>query len=289
MSHKLSTTIKHIRRSPYQSIAAVFMTTITFFIVSVFALVVLGAHSMLAFFESRPQVTVFFKDEAITVNVDTLKNNITKVVMVEDMRYLSKDDALAIYRQQNSDNPLLLEMVTADILPASLEVSAKNVTDLETIAQIMQKDPLVEEVVFQKDVIDTLKKWVSGVRLAGIILSSLLIFASLTTIVMILGLKFTARKTEINTLSLLGATSWYIRGPFVAEGIIYAVSGALLGWGLSYLVLLYLTPNIVTFLAEIAILPVPAWIMLAGLGGQILLACLIGALASFIATRRYGR
>ncbi len=284
-----NTVFKHIRRSPYQSIAAVFMTTITFFIVSVFALVVLGAHSMLTFFESRPQVTAFFKDEAVTANVDSLKNNITRTVQVEDMRYLSKDDALAIYRQQNSDNPLLLEMVTADILPASLEVSAKNVTNLETIATIMQKDPLVEEVVFQKDVIDTLKKWVSGVRIAGIILSGLLIFASLTTIVMILGLKFTARKTEINTLSLLGATSWYIRGPFVAEGIIYAVSGALLGWGLSYLVLLYLTPNLVTFLAEIAILPVPVWVMLAGLGGQILLACLIGALASFIATRRYGR
>ena len=284
-----NTVFKHIRRSPYQSIAAVFMTTITFFIVSVFALVVLGAHSMLTFFESRPQVTAFFKDEAVTANVDSLKNNIKGTVVVEDMRYLSKDDALAIYQQQNSDNPLLLEMVTADILPASLEVSAKNVTNLETIASIMQKDPLVEEVVFQKDVIDTLKKWVSGVRIAGIILSGLLIFASLTTIVMILGLKFTARKTEINTLSLLGATSWYIRGPFVAEGIIYAVSGALLGWGLSYLVLLYLTPNLVTFLAEIAILPVPVWVMLAGLGGQILLACLIGALASFIATRRYGR
>lgn len=284
-----NTVFKHIRRSPYQSIAAIFMTTITFFIVSVFALVVLGAHSMLAFFESRPQVTAFFKDEAITANVDSLKNNIKGTVVVEDMRYLSKDDALAIYRQQNSDNPLLLEMVTADILPASLEVSAKNVTDLETIAGVMQKDPLVEEVVFQKDVIDTLKKWVSGVRTAGIILSGLLIFASLTTIIMILGLKFTARKTEINTLSLLGATSWYIRGPFVAEGIIYAVSGALLGWGFSYLVLLYLTPNLVTFLAEIAILPVPVWVMLAGLGGQILLACLIGALASFIATRRYGR
>jgi len=269
--------------------AAIFMTTVTFYIVSIFALVVLGAHSMLGYFESRPQVTAFFKDTVLDSDISALKHNVESAVTVQDTRYISKDDALEIYRNQNSNNPLLLEMVTADILPASLEVSAKNVADLETIAGIMQKDAQVEEVVFQKDVIDTLRKWVGGVRLGGIVLSSLLIFASLTTIVVILGLKFTARKTEINTLSLLGATSWYIRGPSVAEGIIYAVSGALLGWGLSYLVLLYLTPNIVTFLAEIVILPVPVWVMLAGLGGQILLACLIGALASFIATRRYGR
>ncbi len=184
---------------------------------------------------------------------------------------------------------MLLEMVTADILPASLEVSAKNAKDLESIAAVMQKAPAVEEVVFQKDVIDTLRKWVSGIRISGIILSGLLIFASLTTIVVILGIKFTSRRNEIKTLSLLGATSWYIRGPFVSEGIIYAVVGSLIGWGLSYLTLLYLTPNIVGFLQDITILPVPVWVMFALLGAEIFLATTIGALASLIATRRYGR
>lgn len=283
------TVLKHIRRSPYQSIAAVLMTSITFFIVSIFVLVALGAHLMLNYFESRPQVTAFFLDSAGSAEVDSLRRKIEGAVTVEKIIYLTKDDALEIYRAQNDNNPLLLEMVTADILPASLEVSAKNVESLEAIASIMQQDPSVEEVVFQKDVIDTLRKWVSGIRLAGIALSSLLILASLTTIVMILGLKFTARKVEINTLSLLGATPWYIRGPFVVEGIIYASFGAVVGWGLSYLTLLYLTPNIIGFLQEIVILPVPTWIMLSILGGEVLLATSIGALASLIATRRYGR
>lgn len=284
-----NTVLKHIRRSPYQSLAAIFMTAVTFFIVSVFVLVALGAHSVLSFFESRPQVTAFFKDNIVQSDIITLKDSIGKTVAVEEMKYISKDDALEIYRKQNSDNPLLLEMVTADILPASLEVSAKNAKDLETIATLMQKEDIVEEVVFQKDVIDTLRRWVGGIRTAGLILSSLLIFASLTTIVMILGLKFTARKAEINTLSLLGATSWYIRGPFVMEGIIYAVLGAVIGWGASYVTLLYLTPNIVAFLQGITILPIPLWVMLSMLGADILLGCIIGALASLIATRRYGR
>lgn len=286
---KISLSLKHIRRSPYQSLAAVFMSTITFFIVSIFALVVLGAHSMLGYFESRPQVTAFFKDDAPITTIDALKANISQTVTVEDIKYISKEDALEIYKKQNTDNPLLLEMVTADILPASLEVSAKNVNDLETIASIMQKNSAVEEVVYQKDVIDTLRKWVGGVRVTGIVLSSLLIIASLTTIIVILGIKFTSRKTEIKTLSLLGATSWYIRGPFVIEGVIYAILGAFLGWGFAYLTLLYLTPNIVNFLQDIVILPVPVWVMLSMLGGEIFLATIIGALASLIATRRFGR
>lgn len=283
------TTLKHIRRSPYQSIAAIIMTSITFFIVSIFALTALGTNTLLTYFESRPQVTAFFTDEATSQEVDSLSATITEKVTTESIIYIGKDEALTIYQEQNQDNPLLLEMVTADILPASLEVSAKSVADLESIASIMQGASFVEEVVYQKDIIDTITVWVNGVRIGGVALSLLLLIASLTTIIIILGLKFTARKLEINTLSLLGASNWYIRGPFVTEGIIYSVAGALIGWGISYLVLLYLTPNLVDFLQGITLLPVPYWVMLLVLTGELTLALVLGSLASLIATRRYGR
>lgn len=286
---KLNLTLKRIRRSPYQSISALAMTTVTFFIVSIFALVVLGAHGMLAFFESRPQVTAFFKDEATSDQVDALKKQIEANTLIESTKYISKDDALELYKQQNKDNPLLLEMVTADILPSSLEVSAKNVADLEKIAGVMQGNPIVEEVVFQKDVIDTLKKWVAGIRIAGGTLSGLLLLASLTTIVVILGLKFTSKKSEINTMSLLGASPWYIRAPFVFEGILYGLVGAVLGWGLAYLGLLYISPNLVEFLGGIPLLPVPLWVMGSILGGEMVLGLLLGSISSLIATNRYGK
>lgn len=278
-----------MRRSPYQTFAAALITTITFFIVTVFTLTAIGAHQLLAYFESRPQVTAFFHDSATEADSNSLKTEIENKVPVESSRYISKDQALEIYRSQNKDNPMLLEMVTADILPASLEVSAKNVSDLEVVAGIMQKDEQVEEVVFQKDVIDTLKSWVNGVRVAGIGLSALLLTASLVTIVIILGLRFTARKVEINTLSLLGASPWYIRSPFVIEGIVYSMIGAFFGWAFAYIGLLYLTPNLVAFLQGIPILPVPFWVMGIVLGVQLVLGLLLGMIASLIATRRYGR
>lgn len=286
---KLSLAFKLIRRSPYQSVSALLMTTVTFFIVSIFALVALGAESMLSFFESRPQVTAFFKDETTPSQVDSMKTAITQSAAVESMKYVSKDEALELYRAQNQDNPLLLEMVTADILPASLEVSAKNVADLEKIAAVMENDAGVEEVVFQKDVIDILKKWVTGVRFAGGGLSLLLLFASLTTIVVILGLKFAGKRSEINTMSLLGASRWYIRSPFVYEGMFYGLVGAVLGWGSAYLGLLYLSPNLAEFLEGIPLLPVPIWVMGAILGGEILLGLLLGGVSSLIATNRYGK
>jgi cell division transport system permease protein len=286
---KFRTTLKLIRRSPYQSIAAVIMTTVTFFIISVSSLAALGGHQLLQFFQSRPQVTAFFKDGTTPAQVEAVKTQITQGKAIDSATYISQSDALTLYREQNQDNPLLLEMVTADILPASLEVSAKNVTDLASIAETMQQSSYVEEVVFQKDVIDTLAKWVNGLRWGGAILSGLLVFASVTTIIIILGLKFSNKKNELKTLALLGASSWYIRSPFLVEGILYSLLGAFLGWGISYLVLLYTTPNLIDFLTGIPLLPVPLWVMAIILGGELLLGAILGAVSSLIATRRLGR
>lgn len=278
-----------IRRTPYQSLSAIILTTLTFFSLSIFSLVVLGTYRMLAYFESRPQVTAFFKDSATTSDADALRQKIAERIPLDSTTFVSKEEALKLYQDQNQDNPLLLEMVTADILPASLEVSAKNVESLESIATIMQQDPTVEEVVFQKDVIDTLRKWLGGIRLAGIFLTSLLTIASVTTIVVIISLKFRSKKPEMYTLTLLGATHWYIRAPFVLESVIYALTGAILGWGICYTLLLYLTPNLIAFLGEIQLLPVPFWIMGALLGGQLVVGILLGFFSSLIATRRFGR
>ncbi len=286
---RLNTTFSAIRRTPYQSLAAIIMTTLTFFSVSILTLSILGASRMLAFFESRPQVTAFFKDDATASSSASLEDKIKSRYAIEASKYLSKEDALAIYQDQNQDNPLLLEMVTADILPASLEISAKNVDDLEKIANLMQEESTVEEVVFQKDVIDTLRKWLGGIRVVGIFLTSMLTVASVTTIIVIIGLKFRSKKTEVYTLSLLGATHWYIRAPFIIESIVYGLVGALIGWGIAYTLLLYLTPNLVTFLGDIPLLPVPLWVMGLIAGGELILGTIIGALSSLIATRRYGR
>jgi cell division transport system permease protein len=278
-----------IRRTPYQSLSAIILTTLTFFCLSIFSLVLLGATQMLEFFESRPQVTAFFRDEATVADADNLKSEVSRVVAIEAAIFVSKEDALRMYAEQNQDNPLLLEMVTADILPASLEVSAKNVADLELIATTMQNNPLVEEVVFQKDVIDTLRKWLGGIRLAGLFLTALLTIASVTTIIVIIGLKFRSKKPEMYTLTLLGASNWYIRRPFVLESMLYAIAGAVIGWGASYILLLYLTPNLISFLGEIRLLPVPYFVMLALLAGEIIVGAILGGLSSLIATRRVGR
>src|SRR3989338_8192145 len=115
---------QRIRRTPYQAVASVFMIFITLFVFAVFLLLAVTSSVILSYFESKPQVTIFFSYEKDKTAVDTLIEILKSTGKIASISYISKDQALAIYREQNKNDPLLLEMVTADILPASLDVSA---------------------------------------------------------------------------------------------------------------------------------------------------------------------
>ena len=287
MNQLLKTTWTHIRRTPYQSLAAVLIMTLTFFVITAFTLLAAGSQAILNYFETRPQVTAFFEDQVTLEQIDLLKAKLAETEKTKEIKYVSKEEALAIYREQNKDDPLLLEMVTANILPASLEVSTINISYLGEIAEILRQEPGVEEVIFQQDVVEALHKWTTNIRRIGAVLAIAFSSTALLTILVIIGMKVALRKEEVEIMGLIGASRGFIRAPFLLEGIFYGVLGAFIAWGVSYLFLLYATPFLVGFLAGIPVLPVPILFMLAILGGEILLGIVIGTLGSFIAVRRY--
>lgn len=289
MSNSLQITWKHIRRSPYQALAALMIMILTFFVVSVFALLSFGSEGIITYFETRPQITAFLKDEVGEEQVELFKNKLEANEKIAKLKYVSKEEALAIYREQNKDDPLLLEMVTADILPASLEIAAVDSEYLGELVKILEEDEVVEDVLFQEDVVVALSNWTRNIRRVGLGLVSFFVAVSLLVVLIIISMKIAAKKIEIEILKLLGASKGYIHNPFLLEGIFYGVVGALIGWGLAYLILLYATPVLVGFFGEISLLPIPFWLMLALLGAEIGLGVFIGSLASFLAVRRYLR
>lgn len=278
-----------MRRMPYQAMSAIAVLTLTFFIATIYFLVMIGSEKVLKYFETRPQVTVFFQDEASDEQINNLKDKLEGYEGVSEVVFISKEEALRIYKEQNKDEPLLLEMVTAEILPASLEISATDVTYLSQIADIVSDDEGVEEVIFQEDIIKTLTSWTRSIRIAGIALLSFLAATAMLIILIIIGLKISARKIEIEILKLLGATNWYIIGPYVIEGVIYGTLGAIFAWGASYILLLYSTPFLISFLGDIPLFPVQFLFMAGLLAGMLVIGTVIGSLASIIAVRRFLR
>jgi len=287
MNKRFQTVYKHIRRSPFQALAAVAVLTVTLFIATVFSLTTFGSHQILNYFETRPQVTAFFQDSATDLDIKTLKSDLEAQEFVSQVKFISKQEALAIYQQQNRDDPLLLEMVTAEILPSSLEVSGISAQVLPQIAEVMSGRAGVEEVVYQKDIVESLKSWTNALKIAGLSLVIILLLTSVLIIMVIVGMKIAARRYEIEILNLLGASSWYIKNPFVIEGAAYGITSAIIAWGTAYIVLLYSTPFLTSFLGQVPLLPVPIGFMLLLLLFQMFLGSLIGALGSLFAVRRF--
>lgn len=286
----------HIRRSPYQAMAASLTMFITFLVGGVFFLATMASVSILSYFEGKPQVTVFFTAKAGQAEADKLKLTLEGTGKVASTHFVSKEDALKIYREQNQNDPLLLEMVTADILPASLEVSATDPQYLSELAKVIQGSEGVDEVIYQRDVVDSLLMWTNAIRLIGGILALLLMLDSLLIIGTVIAMKIALKRDEIEILTLVGASPWTIRAPFILEGGLYGFVGAGLASAILSGVVAWLRPYLFSFLGAIPTLRLllssitaPAFLIGVAvfLAGNLALGFCLGALGSSISLRRY--
>ena len=281
--------IKSIRRSPYQALAATIILFLTFFIGYSLALFLLGSSIILQYFETRPEVTAFFQQETTNEALQASVQRLQQEPAVLNVKVINQEEALALYREQTANDPLLQELVTADILPPSIEVSTRSIDDLPRVAETMKTLEGIDEVVYQQDVIESLRSWTTNLRRIGIGVLTIFTIASLLVVVLITSIRIASKKYEIRVMRLLGATKWYIMQPFLIEGMLYGIFGATLAWVAVYISLMYATPPLQSFFGEIALLPVPVTTMLFLLGAGLLIAIFLGLAAGTVSTRRLFR
>lgn len=287
MSRAIEFTKRNIRRTPFQAIAASMVMFLTFLALQVFLILAAGSQTTLRYFESKPQVIVFFKEGTTHQDVSAIENALRQETRVTNTKFVSKEAALQIYRDRNKSDPALLELVTANILPSSLEISTQSPQDLQPIAEILRKEPVVAEVIVPEDVVQTLTSVTSIIRIVGAITVVFLMVFSTLVIIMIIGFKIRLKRNEIEIMRLLGASPSFIRNPFILEGMFYGITGALAAWILSYALLWYFTPFLQGYLGEVKLLPVNPLFMLSILGSSLALAFIVGGLGSVSAVRRY--
>lgn len=282
------TTWHNIRRSPYQAFAAISIMTLTFLVISFFTFLIVGSTKIITFFESVPQINAFFKNEAKQQDINNLQKSLESSGKVAKVKFISNQEAFQIYKQQNKeDDPLLMEIVTPDILPRSFQISPVNINDLSSIFDMLKTSPIIERIVFQKDIVQRLTSWTNALRKIGISLIIVLSLFSIYIMMIVIGIKISQKRDDIDIMKLIGATNWYIRWPFIFEGMFYGVIGAVIGWTISSLTLWVASPTLSSFLQGIPVLPVSPIFLLELLGMEILLAILLGAFSSFLAVLRY--
>lgn len=282
------TTWHHIRRSPFQSLTALLVMIFSFLVISVFIVVNFGLSGVLSYFETKPEITLFIKDGLDSQAIDNIQKDLASYSDIKEIKYISKDKALEIYKQENKDNPLLTEMVTASILPASFEVSVSNPNTLEKIYQnYATKNDVIDEVIYQKDIISSLLDWTNIIRRTGVAITLIISFISFFTIFIIIGMKITNRKEEIRISRLLGASHLYVKKPFLLEGLFYGVVGSFIGSVLTFSFVLVFRQSINSFFQPVEFISYDTVFYALILISEVFLGSFIGLLASWIGAKRY--
>lgn len=264
MSIHTKTAVDAIKRSPFQAISAIFVLTLTFFVATMVAILVYASDKTLSYFETRPQIIAFLKDEAKVDAISAFQNKLTADTRIKNVKLVSKEEALEIYKKATSDNPLLAELVSPAIFPASLEFSVTDLKLAEEVISEIKTEGVVAEVGFTaniggekslSDVVSRLKTVSNYVRIGGIVFVSILALSSFLVLLVIISMRMTSRKGEIEILSLIGATPAFIRSPIVIEAVIYSLIGVFSGWMTAFIFWLYASPSVISYFGQILVIP----------------------------------
>ncbi len=296
----MNTAVKNIRRSPYQTLSAIFIVSLTIFIVGVFALVTYAFQNILSEFESKPQIIAYLKDEHTMEQVGGLLGQLNATEGVKNTVYVSKKEALELYKKSVGNDPVLLGTitdwgtVTEDILPASVEITAQNPQAFQNIVSALESSDIIsvtpqgnKEIDYPQDVIAELTKWTNGIRTGGLVLVIALTVVAILTIMTIISMKISSRRTEIGTFKLLGAKNFYIIKPYLVESVIYGLFGSFFGWLGCFIGLLYSTPFLAPRIGSIISFPIPYTTYLILLGILLVFGLSISFLSGLFAASRF--
>lgn len=282
-SRILRNSLQHIQRNMWHAVTAILVMILTIFIASLLGLILYSSNRILTHLENKLEVTAFFKESTSEEYIAGLQQEIEQTGLAEEVRYISQEQALEIYRQQNIDDPDLLEFVTADILPASLSISAKELDDLGLLAARLAEDEKVERVIYQEDVVGAFKVWSERIRLIGITLSGFLIAVSVLILLIVVSLNISDFGKEIEIMRLVGASNWYIRWPFLLDGVIFGLISAFLSTTMIYLIIPYFEKFVGQLIAGIVLFPNIFITALLVLAGSSVLGVFLGIIGSSIA------
>ena len=299
MNTHLKTSIDYMRRSPFQALSAISVLALTFFVATLLAILTYSSGQLISYFETRPQVIAFLKEDATPEGISAIQRKLDGDTRVKNVKFVTKEEALEIYKRATADNPLLGELVSPSIFPASIEFSVVDLSQAKEIIEETKSEAIVDSVGFTAtiggkeavgDVVERLKNIIFYTRIGGLILVGVLALTSFLVLTVIIGMRISTRRSEIETLSLIGATSGFIRSPIIFEALGYAIIGVLTGWVLATIAVLYSTPSIIAYFGEIPVLPRNSLLffelLLAILGIELIIGIIISFLGATIAISR---
>lgn len=280
-------TFRSLRRNNWMSFASIGTVAVSLFVLGVFLLLVLNMNRLASSLESQVQISVYLADGLSERARKDIASDIEALQGIEEIRYVPKEEAKERLAKRLGDQKYLLDALgEKNPLPDSFEVVLKSPDLVETAAAAITRMDGVEQAKYGQDVIEHLFAITRLIRIFGLALMVLLAGATLFIISNTIRLTVFARRKEVAIMKYVGATDWFIRWPFLLEGVVLGFVGGVLAAIALQSFYAAMASKIYETLAFFPLLPqypymyyVSAAILLSGMG--------IGALGSTISLKRF--
>lgn len=282
------------RRNGWLSTATILVTALVLFVLG--NLVFLGAFTNKALnsLESKVDISIYFGQDASEQNILAVKKDLEILPEVAEVNYVSRDQALTQFRERHKANALIinaLEELGINPLAASFNIRAKDPSNYAAISDFLLKKnyPVVEKINYfeNQKVIDRLGSILGAARGLGAGLVFLLGFIAVLVAFNTVRLAIYTAREEIGIMRLVGATSWFIRGPFLVSGVIYggiaAAATTLLFFPVSWLA----APKLALLVPDFDLFRYFISNFFEFFGIMFFTGITLGVVSSFIAIRRY--
>ena len=181
-------------------------------------------------------IEIFFKDSVKTDDILKLQKEIAKWKEVDEVKFRSKDDALKILKKRWGENGYLLNGLASNPLPNSLVLTVDKIEKSDAVAKKAEKVAGVEDVKYYQDTIKKLVSATRGFQIATVVIMAFLIVIATVVVSNTIKLTVFNRSDEIVIMKYVGATNWFIRAPFLLEGILIGIVSSLLASGIVMLI-----------------------------------------------------
>ena len=282
-------TYKSIRRNGFMSFASISTVAVSLLVLGMFLMIFLNTNNLAQYLENQVQISVYMQDSATDKELASVKDKLTKMPGVVKVTQVNKQQALERFKKRLGDQEQLLNSLgKGNPFPNSFEVQVDNPDRIKVLTPQIGQLPKVETAKFGQEVVEHLFQLTKILRLGGIVLVVFLAMATLFIISNTIRLTVFARRKEVIIMKYVGATDWFIRWPFLLEGMTLGFFGAVVAFVLINSIYASLLDRIHATLAFLPLLPtsplllyVDLFLLAAGTG--------IGALGSYISLRKFLR
>ncbi|GAA0716574.1 permease-like cell division protein FtsX [Clostridium malenominatum] len=288
IKHFITDALKSLKRNRTISFASAATVAATLFILGVFLLAALDVKQVIKDVESKVEIKVFLSEDITIGQEKELKDKFSTISDIKEIKYESKEDAIKKFKEQlGEDNESLVEgLEKRNPLPNSYILKVNSPEAVTGVVEQIKDIEGISQIQEGRKVVDTIIKITNTIKWAGIAMFIVLIGVSLFLIGNTIKITVYSRRKEIGIMKFIGATDWFIRWPFIIEGMIIGLSGAVIGCILLYYTYSLIYSKITSAMFMIKLVG-PSFVLSTISWQFILLGMIIGALGSILSIRKF--